>query len=170
MFDLSNPSIAADNRSIDFALLNGGAIRLDDYLGPGLITSYDVVKPLPFGGDFVTVLIPIQTLSELLKRSWIDTPIGSGGIVHLYPQLNVSEGMKENLSSDQIKDAIIEVLEATGKDSPETVKLILPKYLVTFGDDFSEEDKSRITIIDEKLPIKAMQILLQKAFETVYPL
>ncbi|HEY7449087.1 MAG TPA: bifunctional metallophosphatase/5'-nucleotidase [Vicinamibacterales bacterium] len=34
----------------DLALLNGGAIRIDDTLPPGPLTEYDVIRVLPFGG------------------------------------------------------------------------------------------------------------------------
>jgi 2',3'-cyclic-nucleotide 2'-phosphodiesterase (5'-nucleotidase family) len=167
MVELSNPGLTPDSRSIDFALLNGGSIRLDDYIGPGFVTAYDVVKTLPFGGDLVTVLMPIDLFAGILKRSWVDTPIGAGGIVHLYPELTGIPLDKPNdITQEQIKASLIKVLNI----DTETVKLILPAYLVTFGDDFSEEDKAQITILDEKLPLKPMQAMLQKAFETYYPL
>lgn len=167
MLDLTNSGLNPDIRPVDFALLNGGSIRLDDYIGPGLVTGYDVVKTLPFGGDFVTVLIPIDTLAKLLKTSWVDTPVGADGIVHLYPALeSLPLEKRDHITVEMIKAA----LEKNLVTDASVIKLILPEYLVTFGDDFSEEDKAKMTVLNEMLPLKAMQDLLKQAFMRYYPL
>ena len=37
------------------SFMNSGGIRVDDFVGPGDITRYDVLRILPFGGNFSTV-------------------------------------------------------------------------------------------------------------------
>ena len=48
----------------DLALLNGGAIRIDDTLPPGPLTEYDAIRVLPFGGI-------------VLKASWDGSLVAS---------------------------------------------------------------------------------------------
>ncbi len=49
----------------DLSLINAGAIRVDDVLPPGPITQYDVIRILPFGGDYLQVEIP----GDILRRA-----------------------------------------------------------------------------------------------------
>ena len=37
------------------SLQNMGSVRIDDYLGPGVIIQYEALRVLPFGGRFYTI-------------------------------------------------------------------------------------------------------------------
>lgn len=64
----------------DASILNGGSIRIDDWLPPGPITQYDVLRISPFGGDVSLVEMNgatlIRTLEQGLKNS------GTGAFLH----------------------------------------------------------------------------------------
>ncbi|WP_443632669.1 bifunctional metallophosphatase/5'-nucleotidase [Candidatus Marifrigoribacter sp. Uisw_064] len=53
------------NNEVDAALINGGSIRIDDML-PASITSLDVFRVLPFGGEIFNVDIKGSLLKEVL--------------------------------------------------------------------------------------------------------
>jgi len=53
------------NNEVDAAIVNGGSIRVDDML-PASITSLDVFRVLPFGGEVLKVDIKGNLLKEVL--------------------------------------------------------------------------------------------------------
>jgi 5'-nucleotidase len=62
------------------AILNGGSIRVDDILGPGPLTEYDVIRIVPFGGKVLRV-----TMDGALLESVLDAGLqneGAGGYLH----------------------------------------------------------------------------------------
>jgi len=48
----------------EWAVYNGGSIRIDDVLPPGPITEYDIIRTLPFGG----VVLAVDMKGTLLQR------------------------------------------------------------------------------------------------------
>ena len=51
------------------AIFNGGSIRIDDELQPGPITTYDVLRILPFGGMVYAVEVPGDLLAGMLDHT-----------------------------------------------------------------------------------------------------
>jgi 5'-nucleotidase / UDP-sugar diphosphatase len=51
------------------AIYNSGSIRVDDVLGPGLISVYDVYRILPYPGKVIAAQLPGDLLIELLEKS-----------------------------------------------------------------------------------------------------
>jgi 5'-nucleotidase/UDP-sugar diphosphatase len=49
------------------AIFNSGSIRIDDVLPPGVITQYDVIRILPFGGKLLTVAMTGRVLRDVLN-------------------------------------------------------------------------------------------------------
>ncbi len=63
----------------EVSIFNSGAIRIDDVLPPGIITQYDVIRVLPFGGDIVTVEMSGALLERVLNQGLANR--GSGGFL-----------------------------------------------------------------------------------------
>lgn len=64
----------------DLSLVNAGGIRIDDVLPPGPVTQYDVIRILPFGGNYTQVLIPGDILQKALDTGRDNQ--GKGGFLH----------------------------------------------------------------------------------------
>jgi 5'-nucleotidase len=62
------------------AIFNGGSIRIDDLLGPGPVTQYDVIRVLPFGGKIVKATFTGALLSRVLEIGRQNK--GTGGFLH----------------------------------------------------------------------------------------
>ncbi len=66
----------------DLALLNGGAIRIDDTIPPGPLTEYDAIRVLPFGG-----IVLKASLDGSLVASVLDIGLknrGTGGYLQTW--------------------------------------------------------------------------------------
>jgi 5'-nucleotidase len=61
----------------ELAIFNSGSIRIDDRLPPGILTQYDVIRILPFGGNVLTVEMPGSLLARILIQGELNR--GSGG-------------------------------------------------------------------------------------------
>jgi 2',3'-cyclic-nucleotide 2'-phosphodiesterase (5'-nucleotidase family) len=69
----------------DAALLNAGALRLDDILFPGPITNYDLESLFLFADETRVFTVPLTgaRVRELLERSVSDGVIGKGGFLQV---------------------------------------------------------------------------------------
>ena len=65
---------------VDVAIVNGGSIRINDILQPGLVTEYDVIRILPFGGRVVRASFDGALLASVLNIGVNNQ--GSGGFLH----------------------------------------------------------------------------------------
>ncbi len=61
----------------DLAIFNGGSIRIDDYIPPGKITQYDIIRILPFGGKVLAVEMKGSLLQRVLEQGQANR--GTGG-------------------------------------------------------------------------------------------
>ena len=52
----------------DIAIYNSGMIRIDDIVPPGILTEYDVLRILPFGGTVVLVEMKGNLLQQVLEQ------------------------------------------------------------------------------------------------------
>lgn len=64
----------------EVSMFNGGSIRIDDVLPPGLVTQYDVIRVLPFGGTVVKATFTGALLSKVLQIG--EQNRGTGGFLH----------------------------------------------------------------------------------------
>lgn len=62
---------------MDLAIYNGGSVRIDDVLAPGILTEYDVIRILPFGGKIVSVEMKGSLLQTVLDQGVKNA--GTGG-------------------------------------------------------------------------------------------
>lgn len=63
----------------DVVLLNGGSIRVDDFVNPP-VTEYDILRTLPFGGSIVQADVKGSLITEALTTGSMNK--GSGGFLH----------------------------------------------------------------------------------------
>lgn len=61
----------------DLAIFNAGAIRIDGYIPPGLITQSDIIRIFPFGGKVLAVEINGSLLERVLEQGRANR--GTGG-------------------------------------------------------------------------------------------
>ncbi|HUF09684.1 MAG TPA: bifunctional metallophosphatase/5'-nucleotidase [Rhodothermales bacterium] len=66
---------------VDLAIFNSGSIRIDDVLPPGLVTEYDVIRVLPFGGEILTVEMTGGLLDSVLTQGVENK--GAGGFLQV---------------------------------------------------------------------------------------
>lgn len=64
---------------VQAAIYNSGSIRIDDVLPPGVLTQYDVIRILPFGGHLVVVDVEGSLLREILDQGRDNR--GTGGFL-----------------------------------------------------------------------------------------
>ena len=63
------------------SIFNSGSIRIDDTLGPGPITQYDVLRVLPYKGELQLTLVKGSMLTRILTAGRSDARRGSGGFL-----------------------------------------------------------------------------------------
>jgi 5'-nucleotidase len=63
----------------DLAIFNSGSIRIDDFIPPGKITQYDIIRVLPFGGRVLAVEIKGSLLEKVLEQGQANR--GRGGFL-----------------------------------------------------------------------------------------
>lgn len=103
----------------DIALINAGAIRVDDVLHPP-VTQYDILRSLPFGGGITEVDMKGSLLMQTLEAGWAN--VGLGGFL-IYPaHTTYSEASK----SWTIKGQPV--------DSARIYKVALLDFLMTGGE------------------------------------
>jgi 5'-nucleotidase len=64
----------------DLSIYNSGSLRLDDILPAGVVTQYDVIRVLPFGGDVVSVAMSGGLVDSVLTQGRANQ--GAGGFLH----------------------------------------------------------------------------------------
>jgi 5'-nucleotidase len=62
----------------DASIFNSGSIRIDDTLGPGPITQYDVLRVLPYRGDLFLTSMKGAMLAKILAAGSEDSRRGQG--------------------------------------------------------------------------------------------
>ena len=82
--DLITDAIRAGTKT-DAALLNSGAIRIDDILYPGPLTNYELESLFLFGDETRILTVPLSgaRVRQLLERSVSDGVIGKGGFLQI---------------------------------------------------------------------------------------
>ena len=63
----------------DLAIFNSGSIRIDDFIPPGRITQYDIIRVLPFGGRVLAVEMKGSLLEKVLEQGQANR--GTGGFL-----------------------------------------------------------------------------------------
>ncbi|MCT7982873.1 bifunctional metallophosphatase/5'-nucleotidase [Laspinema sp. A4] len=98
----------------DLAILNSGAIRIDDVIEPGPITQYDILRLLPFSGIVRAVEMKGSLLEQVLTQG-IENK-GTGGYLQT---ANVKQDIDNNW---MIADRPL--------DPNQTYTVVLPQFLV----------------------------------------
>ncbi|MEO5826972.1 MAG: bifunctional metallophosphatase/5'-nucleotidase [Gemmatimonadales bacterium] len=64
----------------EVGVMNGGSIRIDDVIPVGVVTQYDVIRILPFGGHVVGTTMTGALLERVLTQG--EANRGTGGFLH----------------------------------------------------------------------------------------
>jgi 5'-nucleotidase/UDP-sugar diphosphatase len=84
------------DKSVDFALMNGGGIRFDQETRPsgiypsGLFTSEMVDEMLPFGNTNAIVKVTGKELKSILERSVAQLPLAEGPFLQLSAEIKIT--------------------------------------------------------------------------------
>ncbi len=137
------------------SLYNSGAVRIDDILPAGMITEYDIIRILPFGGNVVTVTMKGAVLKRVLEQG--QTNKGGGGFLQTS---KVSGGNEAPW-----------VINGEPLDEKKEYQVALLEYLVKVGDDslgFIVNNPEVPIIADNGDIRKALITELKKAFPGQY--
>lgn len=77
--ELIASSMLSAGNDVDAAIFNSGSVRIDDIIPPGLITEYDILRIMPFGGLVKIVKIKGDLLEKVLTIGLQNR--GSGGFL-----------------------------------------------------------------------------------------
>lgn len=80
MTTLIAEAMAREVEDADVGLMNGGSVRIDDVIPVGPMTSYDVIRMLPFGGNIVRVRMAGSLLIRVLDIG--EANVRTGGFLH----------------------------------------------------------------------------------------
>lgn len=137
----------------DLAIFNSGSIRIDDTIPPGIITQYDVLRILPFGGKVLAVEMTGELLKRVLDQG--ERNRGTGGYLQT-----------ANISQDRASHWLInqQPLEAQ-----RTYKVAINDFLVSGNEqglDFLTLQAQGIKLIAEKGDIRFSTINQLKSIST----
>jgi 5'-nucleotidase len=122
------------------AILNGGSIRVDDVLGPGQLTQYDVIRILPFGGKVLRATIDGALLAMVLDAGLQNQ--GAGGYLHW-------RGIS--------RDNNTWVVQGTPLDPAAQYDVALPEFLLTGGESrmkFLTRDHPQVRKVEERRDVR----------------
>lgn len=103
----------------DASLLNGGSIRIDDVLPPGIIRQYDLIRMFPFtGATYSQIEIPGSLIKRALEVS--EQSIGAGGFLH-HANIGRAEDGAYQINGHPLVDDVV-------------YKLAVASFLVDDGD------------------------------------
>jgi len=125
--DLVTDAIRAGTGA-DVALLNAGALRLDDLIRAGPVTNYQVESLFLFADETRILVVPLSgnRVRELLERSVSDSVLGKGGFLQV-------SGVAFTYDSTKPAGSRIvgDLTRATGRPlrAADSVRVALPAYL-----------------------------------------
>ncbi len=131
--DLITDAIRAGSRA-DLALLNAGAIRLDDIVLAGPVTNYQVESLFLFADETRILVVPLtgKRVSELLERSVSDTVLGKGGFLQVSGVSFTYDSTKP--SGGRIVGSLNRP-NGRALEPSDSVRVALPAYLACNGGD-----------------------------------
>jgi 5'-nucleotidase len=143
----------------DCALLGSGSVRLDDRV-EGIITQYDILRLLPFGGAVVEIEIKGSNLIRLLEAGLKNK--GSGGYLQVDKNLTQKDNQwflrNEPIQAEKVYKVALNDYILTGKEtqmdfmSQENKAVILKTTLYTaFSDPRSDVRKTLIAYLLQKM-------------------
>ena len=131
--DLVTDAVRAGTKT-DVALINAGAIRIDDILYPGPFTNYDLESLFLFADETraVTVSMTGARLRELLERSVADGVIGKGGFLQV-SGVSFSYDPARPSGTRVVGDVVRPNGEVLGPGT--SLRVALPAYMACSGGD-----------------------------------
>ncbi|MBD2205267.1 bifunctional metallophosphatase/5'-nucleotidase [Calothrix sp. FACHB-1219] len=140
--DLIAAAMLKEVPEADLAIFNGGSIRIDDIIPAGVITQYDVIRILPFGGKVVAIEINGALLQRVLEQGKANK--GNGGYLH------TAKVTQDSSSGNWLINGKI-------LDANKTYKIATTEFLISGkekGLDFFNLQQPGIKLIAEKRDIR----------------
>ena len=78
MTDLLNRAMLETFPGAQVSIFNSGSIRIDDTLGPGPITQYDILRVLPYPGNLFKTTVKGSVLGKILSAGRDASRRGAG--------------------------------------------------------------------------------------------
>ena len=147
-------SLLREVEGAELSLYNSGSIRIDDYLPPGTITEYDIIRIMPFGGRIVAADIQGGLLQRVLDQG--EENKGTGG--YLQKSENVT-GKKGNW-----------FIQGQPLNPARTYRVAVNDFLLTGREkklDFFTRDAAGVTVIAENGDIRFALIKLLREGDCV---
>jgi 5'-nucleotidase / UDP-sugar diphosphatase len=88
--DLVLGGVVREAAPVDVGVFNAGSVRIDDVLPPGVLTEYDIIRILPFGGAVVKASLDGSLLAQVLDAGVANR--GAGGFLHVSGATSTSSG------------------------------------------------------------------------------
>ena len=155
--DLITDAIRAGTGT-DVALLNAGAIRLDDVIRPGPITNYQIESLFLFADETRILTVPLSgaRVRDLLERSVSDGVLGKGGFLQVSGLSFTYDGTKP-AGSRVTGDPVLANNRPLG--AKETVRVALPAYLACNGGDGYQVPEAQGACAESNTAPRAIDLL-----------
>ena len=145
---------STDNEA-DLAIVNSGAIRIDDVLPPGKVTQYDVIRIMPFEGQVMLVAMKGSLLEQLLNQGLANK--GTGGYLQ-------TAGVTRNTGQDWlVGDRVL--------NPNQTYRVAINDFLLTgkeIGLDYLTLENPEVNLIREGEDIRFSLIHQLRTCQQIY--
>ena len=140
----------------DLSVYNSGSIRIDDLLPAGIVTVYDVIRIVPFGGKVLKAEIKGGLLKRVLDQG--DANYGSGGYLQYAKVSRLKKGdwIVNGSPIDINKTYVISILDFLASGREQNLEFLNPS---TEGFKVVEDGKVKDI---RKLIIDSMKLSLSK--------
>lgn len=167
MFDAANAE-RADKPPVNFAFISGGSIRVDDVVGPGVVTYFDAIRIFPSTHKFVNATIKLKDFAKIFRRLYAEVPPGAGATFHIYPKIAASDAEPSTITEATM---LQDMMTASGIQDPNATILIhSTDYLLRLNDNLTDAEKALFTLTDETFAKPDTRALLVQSLQTTYPL
>jgi 5'-nucleotidase len=141
---------------VQAAIYNSGSIRVDDVLPPGVLTQYDVIRILPFGGYLVVVDVEGSLLRKILDQG--EANRGEGGFLQ-WSGITHSEETGWAVAGQSLLDGA-------------TYRIALTDFLLSgreSGLSYLTRDNPQLQVVDEMAETGEVRRMVIGELERLYP-
>ncbi len=110
----------------DLSIYNAGSIRIDEIIPAGSVSQYDVIRILPFGGEYMEVSMPGDLLLKTLTAG--EANRGIGGFLHWD---NVT---KSSAAKVEATKTVAWLIKGLPLDQQKNYRVAISSFLIERGD------------------------------------
>lgn len=145
-----------------FAIYPAGSIRIDDYLRTGVLTEYDVLRVVPFGGKLNLLKTSGARIKAALAHA-LSMPGNGSWLAYSTARLQCDLKTRACLYLDPASGQFVAFEDET------EYAFTTIDYVTTGGDDYFPGDRAYLTVVKDDFTL-SVQEALRKAFTDKYPL